>query len=290
VVVTFHGLQNFWTRKWGLPWKLKFFFFLPFEALMASHADAILAQSGMLKRQISRIYGISPQKILVVSNPVDTHDFGYCEPASPCFNVLFVGTLGRVHGPDLLIRAARLVNASFPSAKFTIVGDGPARASLIQIAEAAGLKDKVEFIGRVTERKRLKSYYEACRVVVVPLKAEGYILSLVALEGMAVGRPVLTTMKVDTQEGVVRADYDERSLADGIVRILSMSEQDYKRLSIACREYVERECDSKVVAQRTIDLYGMLVGKKERDALACVGEWGLLEGRGKETVALNRAA
>jgi 1,2-diacylglycerol 3-alpha-glucosyltransferase len=290
VVVTLHGLQNFWSRTWGLRWKLQFFFFLPFEAFLASRADAIVAQSNTLKRQISRIYRISPERVEVVSNPVDSVEFGYCEPSKSGLKVLFVGTLGRVHGPDLLIRAARLVKTSVPAAKFIIIGEGPAKARLTESAEAAGMKDEVEFVGRVTQRELLKSYYEACRVVVVPFKAEGYILSLVALEGMAVGRPVLTTMIVDAPEGVIRALYTEESLADGIVRILSMPEQSYRKLSRACRGYVERECDSKIVAERTTNVYRKLVRKNENQDSQYPNEQGCVAEGDEKTVVVSHAA
>ena len=146
----------------------------------------------------------------MVSNPVDIEQFEYTEPQESTI-VLFVGTLGTVHSPDLIVRAMRDVISKVPGAKLVIVGEGPFQILPDATGNGLGVEQHVKLVGRVTDRAILKSLYASSRLVVVPFKAGGCILSLVVMEGMAVGRPVVTTMTVDKTEGVIRCNIQSGS-------------------------------------------------------------------------------
>jgi glycosyltransferase involved in cell wall biosynthesis len=265
VVFTFHGLQGLWSRDAGLSHKLRFLFSIPYEGFVARRADAVAVQSRLLGDVVSKLYGVSWRKLAVVSNPVDIEQFDYAAPQDSKI-VLFVGTLGRVHSPDLIVRAMRDVIFKVPEARLVIVGEGPSRSYLMELAKQLGLEKHVELVGRITNRAELSSLYAKSRVVVVPFKAGGYILSLVVMEGMAVGRPVVTTMTLDKTDGVIGCSYDAIALAQSITKVLQMPRDEYERLSRAARRFVESECSNATVMLRMTNLYRDLAQREELQA------------------------
>jgi glycogen(starch) synthase len=106
-----------------------------------------------------------------------------------------------------------------------VVGDGSERARLSQSAAALGLAQSVTFAGRVSDEE-LHAWYEAADLLVHPSRYEGS--SIVTLEAMAHGRPVIATRAGGLPDKVfpgvngwlVPAD-DPGALADAIAKALS---------------------------------------------------------------------
>ena len=76
--------------------------------------------------------------------------------------ILFVGRLVPYKGVDVLLNALTGLNAAA-----AIVGDGPLRSQLEQQAVAAGLSDRVFFLGSLPE-DALEAWYAACDVLALP--------------------------------------------------------------------------------------------------------------------------
>ncbi len=100
---------------------------------------------------------------------------------------LVVGHVGSlqdaVKGQSLILKAARRLAVSHPDVVFWLLGEGPDRARLEQLA--AGL-DNVEFKGWAD---RMGDYYGAMDIFVFPSRKEG--LGSALLEAMAFGLPVV---------------------------------------------------------------------------------------------------
>ena len=103
--------------------------------------------------------------------------------------VLFVGRLVYEKGIHVLINAVPKVLEKV-NAKFIIVGSGYMKEQLLNIVRSMGLEHKVLFEGFVDEQSLLK-LQKCADVSVVPSLFEPF--GIVALEGMAAGRPVLAT-------------------------------------------------------------------------------------------------
>ena len=99
--------------------------------------------------------------------------------------VLFVGRLDQEKRVSDLVAAFARLPVEIP-ARLVVVGDGSLRDALI--AQAAPLGERVEFPGRISDEELLKAYVEA-DVFCMPGVAE--LQSLVTLEAMAAGKPVL---------------------------------------------------------------------------------------------------
>lgn len=107
--------------------------------------------------------------------------------------ILFVGRLNPWKGLEYLIAAMKNVNECFRNASLVIVGDGPLEESCRQLSSSHGISDSVIFKGRVSHTD-LPKYYAAADVLVLPSFYESF--SMVVLEAMACGCPVVTTRNV----------------------------------------------------------------------------------------------
>ena len=130
-------------------------------------------------------------KCSTITPGVDTSRF---TPRTPPLTgqILFVGGVGPADahkGLDVLLDAFVLVAGSHPQARLRIAGGGDARARRQQVADA-GIADRVEFLGRLTQSELRQAYAEA-DVVCLPTRNDSS--PLVLLEAMASGRPVVST-------------------------------------------------------------------------------------------------
>jgi len=258
VLATLHGLQRLWNKEWGVNWRLRFYLFLPFEGVMLRRARLVTAQSGLLKNAMRHYYRLESERLLVLQNPVELNQFHPTKPpTSP--TVLFVGTLGRIWGPDLLIQAARIVIDRIPSARFVFVGKGPAEGDLRSLSESLGIENSVEFTGRITDRSLLESYYASSKLLAVPFRGTaGYFLGLSELEAMAVGRPIVTSQEhLDKIDGVFYTRNDPKFLAEKIIEVLNMDDQTYTRVCESVSKYA-REFGTERVATTVLASYAGL--------------------------------
>lgn len=259
VVVSFHGIQRLWSAKarWRSETTLQLM--LPFEMTLLKLTRRVLSQSELLKEIITNVYGVPSSKVTVVPNPIDVRRFQYGLPTPrerPI--ILFVGSLMKVHGPDILLDSIPSVLKSHPGARVVLVGKGPLRGALLERIAELGLGGSVVLHDEIRDPAELSEVYRASRVVVIPLRYTGYILSLVGEEAMASGRPVVTTMTLDEELsdfGVLKAGGDEDSLADSISSVLSWNDAQYEQVSSSARKYAERRFSYESVGGQLERIY-----------------------------------
>ena len=102
--------------------------------------------------------------------------------------VTLVGRLSMPKTPDVFVRAAALVAARRPRAKFVLIGDGEKREALETLIAELGLGPNVLMLGL---RDDVPEVMAASDVIVHSSTHEG--LPKTVLEGMAAGRPVVAT-------------------------------------------------------------------------------------------------
>jgi glycosyltransferase involved in cell wall biosynthesis len=160
---------------------------------MYDYASAIVCASDFIRSK-ALLRGAPEHKSVVHYIGVDTEEFfpEASVPQSP--NVLFVGRLVENKGCEYLLQAMHNVQASFPDCSLTIIGDGPLRASLEQVAAERGLK-RTHFLGPQSHdevKKHLASATIFCvpSVEVASGASEG--LGIVFLEAQAMGVPVVS--------------------------------------------------------------------------------------------------
>jgi glycosyltransferase involved in cell wall biosynthesis len=105
-------------------------------------------------------------------------------PAQPP-SILTIGSLIPIKGHDVLIRSVAAVSAANPGLTLQIVGDGPERNPLDDLAYKLKISDRVRFLGRVPH-SALARLLKECTLFALPSRYEG--LGCVYLEAMSSGK------------------------------------------------------------------------------------------------------
>jgi phosphatidylinositol alpha-1,6-mannosyltransferase len=146
--------------------------------------------------------------------------------------ILSVGRLVERKGVDMTIRALKRVKQAMSNVLYLVVGDGPYRQRLEEIASEEGVEGMVKFVGRISDEELVK-FYNVCdlfimasRTIVEKGDVEGY--GIVFLEANACGKPVIGGrdggMSEAIEDGVTGLLVDSHhpdKIAEGIIRILS---------------------------------------------------------------------
>ncbi|HQZ15792.1 MAG TPA: glycosyltransferase family 4 protein [Vicinamibacteria bacterium] len=169
----------------------------------AQLADCVIATDEATKDDVPRLLEVDPGRVRVIPNGVDLEELRALTPEdalpftfevlpwmsmrSPLF--ISVGRLETYKGFADSLEAFKRAAAFLPADwGWLVVGEGPSRLSLQ--AAAFGLKDHIQFTGRVSEQS-LHALYAGSDVFLHPTRFEGS--SLVTLEAMAHGLPVIAT-------------------------------------------------------------------------------------------------
>lgn len=145
-------------------------------------------------------------------------------------SVLYVGRLVEKKGVRHLLDALAMVRERKPTARLTIVGDGPERGVLERQVRQLGLADRVEFTGAKPQGD-LCSYYQSAAVTVFPSviasggDQEGFGLVVVEAQAcacpvIASDLPVLREIIEDGDTGILVRPGDSSALARAILRVL----------------------------------------------------------------------
>ena len=153
-------------------------------------ADAVIAVSGGVADDLVRNFGVARDRIAVIANPVDVAalDARAAEAPSlplPARYVVAVGRLTTIKNMALLVEAYAAAGVTEP---LVILGEGPERAALVDLAAQLGVSDRVHLPGFVANPAAIVA--RAC-LYVSASNGEGFPNALV--EAMALGRAVVAT-------------------------------------------------------------------------------------------------
>lgn len=112
---------------------------------------------------------------------------------------------------DVVLRAWPDVVRQLPDATLEIVGDGPERRTLEQIARKLGVERSVLFRGQLSEREHVLEAIAAAELLLQPSAREGQ--STVVLEALSLGTPVLAAVGDETAVGDFLGPADSTSAA-----------------------------------------------------------------------------
>jgi glycosyltransferase involved in cell wall biosynthesis len=202
---------------------------VPFEAISESTADDLAGR------------GIARSSVEVIYPGVDT--VGYTPDASarsatPVFS--YLGRLKRYKGVHLVIRAfARL---TVENAVLEIAGAGDYRPDLEELAHSLDLRERVKFLGRVSEPEKLSLLRRSWALVFASPK-EGW--GITNLEAAACATPVVASNSPGIREsvrdghtGFLVPHGDVPAMAEGMRRIAT-SRDLVARLGAEARTFAE---------------------------------------------------
>jgi glycosyltransferase involved in cell wall biosynthesis len=174
----------------------------PFDALVPAlvrrwypSADAIVCVSTGVARDLAEVFGISPQRLSIIFNPVDSErvrlaaaplDHAWFAPGNPPV-LLSVGRLERQKDYPTLLRALSEVR-SRREVRLLILGEGSERGSLEHLVTSLGLQGAVSMPGTSANPY---GYMARAALFVLSSAWEGF--PNVLLEALACGAPIVAT-------------------------------------------------------------------------------------------------
>lgn len=173
---------------------------------------------------------------------------------------LTLARLDFAKGVDILIEAVARVQQRLRLRRdcFAIVGDGPLRGRLEQLARQRGVTDLVAFVGAMDGARRFLVEAEA---LVIPSRWEG--LPLVLLEAGSLGRPVIAA-RVAGIAGIVEDGVSGRLFDCGDTAALArlFVEDIAGEMGIHLRSRVLSGHDASAMARAHAELYDALVSRR----------------------------
>ena len=173
---------------------------LEMEQRLIHHADRIIAATAEERTQMIRYCGATARQVQVIPCGVDLQLFVPQNRQQARMQLglkqdvpvlLFAGRLDPFKGPDLLLRAASMMEED---AQIVIVGGkltgDKAMQQLQELAAELAISHRVKFLG-ARRQQEMPGIYNAVDVTVVPSYHESF--GLVAVESLACGTPVVAT-------------------------------------------------------------------------------------------------
>ncbi|OZM79404.1 glycosyltransferase [Pseudonocardia sp. MH-G8] len=200
------------------------------DAVTSAYYGVAEVQRGYLVDQL----GFPESKIEVIENGVDPARFRPpppgerarvarelgISPTGPTIGILAVLRPEKDHSTAL--HAMRTVLDEIPDARLVLIGDGPARGALEQLAEELGIARSVVFAGARSDVAPLLAVVD-----VVLLSSYTECFPLAVLEAMACGLPVVGTdvggvpeMIDDGTTGRLVPPRDPRAMAEALIKLL----------------------------------------------------------------------
>lgn len=196
------------------------------KATTFHHFDAIIANSEYEKTCLKRDFQKFSNKVVLVPEEYSLIVPSYMKwnPSTQSKKLLYVGALSRYKNVEILICALKIITSKRKDVELTIVGDGPEKRRLMELARLLNVYGRITFKHELSYEKLLHEYTEAS-VVVLLSALESF--SRVAHEAIVVGTPLIVynygllsdLVKRGLAKGVNSLDPEE--VADTINDVLS---------------------------------------------------------------------
>ncbi|MGP1579433.1 MAG: glycosyltransferase [Wolinella sp.] len=256
-VISSHGMiqANALKQKWL---KKKIYWWL-FERISFKRAGAIHTIATREYEQAKKLMPAVYSFLLPNGNSLLPKNPKVSFPNEPV--ILFVGRLHQLKGIDRLITALKAI----PKARLIIAGDGDVayKNELFGLVRHMGLVDRVEFVGFVDQQAKAALYQRASFLA---LASHTEVKSLVALEAISHGLPVLITRACDFDEieshnaGIVIENNTPETIAHGIARMMSLNLSAVSQ----CAFSLAQKYSLEHVAEIMLGKYEQIIKKAEK--------------------------
>lgn len=176
------------------------------------------------------------------------------------FNVLYCGNLGSIQLIEMIPEAMKLLKNE--DITFHIIGMGSKEEYLKKKILEYDLKDKIIYHGPIPAKKAA-SYFKSADCLFVALKQEGFVGKTIPnklMMYMNFARPIIGMLggdgrKVLTEsKGAIVVDENPSSLADALIKMKNMNEQEKNKLGELNQAYYRNHFSIEVVGNKIIDI------------------------------------
>ena len=202
--------------------------------------------------------GVEKERIYVSGNGVNLDYIEQIEyEGEKLYDGVFVGRISKEKGVFHLLKVWKKVSSVKPKAKLLIIGSGVEESKLKQEVLRLNLAENVTLTGKVSD-ELLYKMLKASRIFIFPSFLEGW--GLAVAEALACGLPVVCydipaiRENFGECESVFRVRLNDYSaLTRKVMELLSLSNEEMKRLSEISKLYVKKFSWLKV-AERDINI------------------------------------
>lgn len=233
LVVTYHGdwVESYGglIRKVGVAFHNKYL-----VDKILSRADVIISPSEYYING-SRFLRKYRDKIVVIPNGINLEEFNIPYSKEECRKklrlpiegkmIFFIGYLLPYKGPEVLVKAMRMIVEDVPDTELIFVGEGMMRNGLKMLSKKIGLEKHIKFVGFVGDVFRKALYYKSADIFVFPSFSEAF--GRVNLEAMACGIPIVASniggipdVVKPGKNGLLVPPKDPEALVDAIIYLL----------------------------------------------------------------------
>jgi glycosyltransferase involved in cell wall biosynthesis len=223
------------------------------EASHARRADLVITVSRYCAQRLEELYGIADA--VVVPELIDLESWRErfrLNPAPPDPGKFIVLSVCRFYPRkrlDVLLRAVALLRDRIPKLEVRLVGNGPERDRLLNLATELSIQPFITWVGDVSIDD-LAAEYNRADVFCLPSVQEGF--GIVFLEAMAAGKPIVATRAAAVPEvvrnGVLVEPENPEALANAL--ILLDRDPDLRHWLGAAGPRAVEEFDMHVVAKQ----------------------------------------
>jgi glycosyltransferase involved in cell wall biosynthesis len=189
---------------------------------------------------------------------------------------LSLGRLLAFKAVSLALEAFAETRSRFPQTELWIIGDGPERGRLMQLAQELSVQYAVEFKGWLPRRELTQHLASCDALVYLCLRGAN---SMACLEAMAAGLPVICldlggpALQVNDKSGVkVKAESPEQVMNDlaGAMRLLAGNSGLRQRMGEAARERVRDEFRWEARAEAMCEIYAQVLAERSERGIAAL--------------------
>jgi sugar transferase (PEP-CTERM/EpsH1 system associated) len=219
--------------------------------IAGSFSDRFYCLTADTANQIRNRHIVAGRKVRIIQNGINVAQFTECcanaddvrRSLGVALDAPLIGTVGRlteIKQQDVLLRAFAKVRLYTPDAHLVLVGDGPMREELRQLAVRLGVDECVHFAGYQPDAG---PFYQAMDIFALTSRSEG--MPQAVLEASVTGLPVVASAVGGLPElidnglsGMLFPPGDDAVLAQ-VLRKLITNPEEGRRMGAAARARVE---------------------------------------------------
>jgi len=249
----------------------------PFGGLQSRYLlrkmDYLVAVSKMSGRDFIE-YGYPESQIVFIPNGVEIVS-KEAAPSNVVPNIVTTTRFSKEKGVDILLKACNSILQKGKKIKLVVIGDGPLRSEILNMAQSLGISETVEFTGWIDN---VETYLRQADLFVLPSRTEGMPNAL--LEAMSYGIPCIATKvggnsellggenkEIRTRDyaiarnGLLVNPDDVEGLSEGILYLIQHREE-REELGRRGRTFIKEHYSIDSITDRYIRLYQSILKKR----------------------------
>ena len=191
------------------------------------------------------------ENIVQKNNPeIDIHQF------------IYIGRMVFYKNLEVVLKAIKLAKTQFPKINLKIIGDGPQKESLQNLASKLGIEENVEFMGYVSDTEK-QNLIARSNALVFPSFCEGF--GLVILEAFSHKKPVLVSdirpmsdIVSNNESGFVIGKDDHTSWSEHLCELIKNPEHSHK-MGIIGNELLKSRYSDQKFYEKLMEMYQQVV-------------------------------